>query len=297
VIVATRKRAISLARCLEGVAKLDYPAERMEVVVAVDGLDDRPSADVVSSYRGQLAVTLVQVPRTGPGGARNAAAARAGGRFLAFTDDDCVPDAGWLAALAAALEEDPDAAVGGPIVNGATANPYSIASQVILETTYAHSNPPNRPPRFFATSDLALATDAFRQTGGFDESFPHAEDREFCARWLTYGGVMRWAPSAIVYHLRELDLPGMMRQHAGYGRGAYHFHRSRSSPARVIPALDFRFYRHLTLKCRIHRSQIGRFHLGLLVAAAQAANAWGFAAALARARAGLPRSAVPPSGS
>jgi GT2 family glycosyltransferase len=284
VVIPTRERATSLARCLAGLAELDYPAGRVEVVVAIDGVDDRASARVVSSYANRLPVTLVQLPRGGPGPARNAGAARAGGRFLAFTDDDCVPDVRWLAGFAAALKDDPDVAVGGLAVNRIVHSPYSIASQVILEATYAHCNPPGRPPSFFATNNLALPADAFRRIGGFDESFRYAEDREFCARWLAQGGAMKWVPDAVVYHLRDLDLRSMLRQHAGYGRGAYQFHRSRSSPLRVIPALEAGFYRHLVVSCLTRRAQVGRYRLGGLVAAAQAANGFGFAAALARTR-------------
>lgn len=273
---------MSLARCLEGLAELDYPRQRLEVVVAIDGIDDCASARVASSYGDRLDLTLAQLPRGGPGTARNAGAARAGGHFLAFTDDDCVPDGRWLAGLAATLQDTPYAAVGGPTVNRRVHNPYSIASQVILEATYAHCNRPGRPPTFFATNNLALSTDAFRNVGGFDESFRFAEDREFCARWLAQGGAMKWAPDAVMYHLRELDLRDMLRQHVGYGRGAYHFHRSRSSPRRSIPALEPGFYRELLVRCLTRRRQAGR--VGALIAVAQAANAVGFAAELTSAR-------------
>ena len=36
-------------------------------------------------------------PRRGPAANRNAGALRARGEWLAFTDDDCVPDPNWLA--------------------------------------------------------------------------------------------------------------------------------------------------------------------------------------------------------
>lgn len=293
VVVPTRHRAGSLRRCLDALAELDYPRERLEVVVAVDGTDDRLAPRVAAAGVDGLALTLVQIPRSGAGAARNAGAMRAGGQFVAFTDDDCVVDARWLAALAAVVGGDPGAVVGGPMVNRASANACSVASQVVLEATYAHHNPASGAPGFLATNNLAVPAEAFRRLGGFDEAFVRAEDREFCLRWRAQGGSTAWAPDAVVHHLRELDLRGLVRQHAGYGRGAYHLHRSRRTSPRLIPALEPGFYRHLAAGCRARRPGIGRLRLASLVIAAQAANALGFARELVRWRGGLPATPVP----
>ena len=297
VVVPTRDRAASLERCLASLAALDYPRERVEVVVAVDGTDDRSSTRVAESYQDRLAVIRVQGPRAGPAAARNAGAARAGGRWLAFTDDDCVPHPSWLTELAAVLEVAPAAAVGGRTLNGATGNPCSAASQVVLECTYAHYNPPGRSPGFFATNNLAVPAEAFRRIGGFDETFPYAEDREFCVRWLARGGSTAWAGGAVVHHLRELDLRGLIGQHLGYGRGAYHLHRAYRTSPRLMPALESGFYRQLLARCAAGQPGVGRVRISALVVAAQVANALGFAAELVRWRGRPPgRPASAPSG-
>jgi GT2 family glycosyltransferase len=293
VVVPTRHRASSLERCLESLAALDYPRERLEVVVVVDGTDDRSSTPVVESYRDRLPLVRVQGPRAGPAAARNAGAAHAGGRGLAFTDDDCVAHPSWVARLAAAVEVDPAAAVGGRTLNGATTNPCSVASQVVLEGTYAHYNPPGRAPAFFATNNLAVPADGFRRIGGFDERFPYAEDREFCVRWLARGGSTAWAGDAVVHHLRELDLRGLIGQHVGYGRGAYHLHRANRTAPRLMPALESGFYRHLAAGCAARHPEVGRARVGALVAVAQVANALGFAAELVRWRGRAPARRAP----
>lgn len=284
VVVPTRHRASSLQRCLESLAALDYPHERLEVVVAVDGTDDRSSTHVTESYRDRLPLIRVQGPRAGPAAARNAGAAHARGRWLAFTDDDCAPHPSWLTRLAAVLEADPAAAVGGRTLNGAATNLCSAASQVVLEGTYAHYNPPGRAPAFFATNNLAVPAEDFRRIGGFDETFPYAEDREFCVRWLARGGSTAWAGDAVVHHLRELDLRGLIRQHVGYGRGAYHVHREHRTSPRLMPALESGFYRHLAARCAAPRPGVGRVRVGALVVAAQVANGVGFAVELVRCR-------------
>ena len=103
-------------------------------------------------------------------------------------------------------------------------------------------------------------------------------------RWRSQGGATAWVPDAVVHHARELDFRSLMRQHLGYGCGAYHLHRSRRTSPRVVPALEPGFYRALAAACRVRRQGVGRVRVGWLVIAAQAANALGFAAGLVRWR-------------
>src|SRR5581483_12021797 len=111
VIVPTYRRPQALRRCVEAIAGQAYPATRLELVVADDGEDDG-LPDLLAPFRGRVELTLVRSGRRGPAAARNAAAAVAGGELLAFTDDDCEPDPGWLAALASPRDGAP-VAVGG----------------------------------------------------------------------------------------------------------------------------------------------------------------------------------------
>jgi cellulose synthase/poly-beta-1,6-N-acetylglucosamine synthase-like glycosyltransferase len=282
VVVPTRARPAYLAACLEALAALDYDADRYEVVVAVDGEPDQQTAGLLRSYAGHIRLTPVSQPRSGPAATRNAGAARADGRFLAFTDDDCRPDPAWLRALAGGFESNSGAAVGGLTVNGAPDMACSIASQAVLDVTHAHHNRPGRPARFFASNNLALPTSAFREVGGFDTTFVHAEDRELCHRWTARGGTMVAAPNAVVHHLRSMRVPSFLRQHFGYGKGAYRFHQVAGT--QLLPALELGFYRELAREWRRGRPGIGRWSLGALLVASQAANAAGFAAALVRDR-------------
>src|SRR5437764_9153090 len=114
VIVPTYRRDAALARCLEALAHQTLSSDRFEVVVADDG-SGAPPRDLVARFGARLSITLIEAAHGGPGAARNAAAARARGRFLALTDDDCAPDPAWLATLERTLEREPDALVGGRV--------------------------------------------------------------------------------------------------------------------------------------------------------------------------------------
>jgi GT2 family glycosyltransferase len=289
IVIPTYRRPERLAACLAALARLDYPRERFEVIVVDDG-SGAPPAALVAAQAGRLTVTLVEAVHAGPAAARNAGAARARGDYLAFTDDDCAPDPGWLRALARAATSAPGQMLGGRTVNALADNLWAAASQVLVEYLYAYYNSGaagTGEARFFTSNNLALPADDFRALGGFDGRFPLAagEDRDLCDRWLAAGHRMTYAPAAVVRHAHALTPRRFWRQHLTYGRGAWRFHRGRAERGRGRLRLEtIGFYAGLV------RFPFGRARgwraaaLAALLIVSQAANAAGFA--LERARRG-----------
>lgn len=224
IIVPTYARPERLTTCLQSLAQLDYPRERFEVIVVNDG-SERPLETVVARFHDKLNVTLLTQPHSGPATARNTGALAAGGKFLVFTDDDCMPASGWLQTLAVRFATAPDCVIGGRTLNALPDNLYSTASQVLIDYLYKYYNSNPNLAIFFASNNFAVPTDRFHAVGGFDTTFPLAagEDREFCARWLHNGYRMIYAPEVHVYHAHELTLRKFWRQQFNYGRGAFCF--------------------------------------------------------------------------
>jgi len=136
VIITTFSRPASLARTLAALARADYPHSEFEVIVVDDG-GSEPLDEIVAGCSTEINVRLIQQSNGGPAKGRNRGADVARNEFLAFTDDDCQPSPGWLSALARRLQRSPECLVGGRTVNGLTENPYSAASQLIIEMVYA----------------------------------------------------------------------------------------------------------------------------------------------------------------
>lgn len=267
VVVPTAGRPAPLARCLQALRALDHPHE---VVV----VDDGGGAEVPEGVR-----LVRHRRRQGPGAARNTGAAHARGEVLAFTDDDCLPQPGWLRTLAAHTAR--GVAAGGRTVNALPHNHFADASQHIVDLVYAHYNRDGARPRFLASNNLAVRRDDFLAVGGFDAArFPFAsEDRDFCDRWRAAGHELRYAGDAVVRHAHDLDLAGFVAQHLAYGRGAARYHRARrrrgtgrlrdDAPFHADPALWLR-----TLRLRPARRAARTV---ALLSLWQAANAAGYA--------------------
>ena len=125
IIVHTFSRPKALSR-------LDYTRDRFEVIVVDDGSALSPEK-IVTPFGARMDITLCEDSHAGPAAARNRGASRANGEFLAFTDDDCRPDGRWLRFLAGRLLVDPDSIVGGKTMNALSENPFSSASQLLID--------------------------------------------------------------------------------------------------------------------------------------------------------------------
>ena len=265
VVVPTRRPAATVARCLAALAA-DADGPAFEAIVVDDGSPEPAGLDRLAEPL--PFVRVLHRVHAGVSAARNAGAGAAAAPFLAFTDDDCVPEAGWLAALVAAAAGREDAVVGGRVVNGCTANRYAAASQLVLDLVYGYYDGRPGRPVCFAANNLALPAALLARVGGFDESLSFGEDRDLDERLRRAGASFVAAPEAIVRHEKDLDAAGFVRQFFGYGRGAYRFHAREPGRARVTAG----FYRRLPGAARGLDPRTLAL-LGLW----QAANAAGFA--------------------
>jgi len=239
-VVPTCERPGQLADCLKSLSALDYPRERFEVLVVDDG-GETPLDAVIAPFETELDVSLIRQDNAGPGTARNTGAERARGEFLAFTDDDCRVEPGWLRALAGVLVGAPECMVGGLTLNAAPGI-YSTTSQLIVDVVYRHYNSDPERAGFLASNNMVLPARGFREVGGFDPSFRSAEDRDLCDRWRHHGKRIVYTNAARVQHVRHMNARAFCRQHFAYGRGAERFNRLRSARGSGNMFVESRFH-------------------------------------------------------
>jgi glycosyltransferase involved in cell wall biosynthesis len=109
VVVAAHDEEGVIARRLENLLALDYPAERLEVVVASDGSTDGTNAAVEAVARRDARVRLLARPREGKVAAQDAAVAQTEREIVAFSDANAAWEPDALRALVRSFA-DPDVA-------------------------------------------------------------------------------------------------------------------------------------------------------------------------------------------
>jgi len=107
-IIAAYNEEKVIAERLDNALAMDYPRDRLQILVASDGSSDR-TEDIVASYASK-GVLLLSLPRRGKIRTLNAAVTRATGKILVFTDANIMCRADTLRALVANFA---DPGVGG----------------------------------------------------------------------------------------------------------------------------------------------------------------------------------------
>jgi GT2 family glycosyltransferase len=192
VVVPTYSRPDLLRRCLAALAAQDLGPAAYEVIVADDDAGPDTRALVEEQAR-RGPVRLRYVPVTGPHGpaaARNAGWRCAEGEIIAFTDDDCVPDPGWLSAGLDVFTEGVSGAWGRIVMPLPPAPTDYEKNESGLEIAEG------------ATANCFYRREALEEAGGFDERFPAAwrEDSDLFFTLLEQGRTLVRAPKAVVVH-------------------------------------------------------------------------------------------------
>jgi glycosyltransferase involved in cell wall biosynthesis len=212
VIIPTYNRAGLLQRTLDAVLAQSFPD--YEVIVVDDGSSDHTKTVVQSlADRAAVPVHYVHQSNRGPAAARNHGLRLARGVWIAFTDDDTVPQAHWLRAFADAIAEHPDW-VGG---EGMTVCPDPDPLGHWVENLRGGQ---------YITANMTYRASTLREVGGLDERFPFpkCEDTELAWRCLGAGPI-GFCPSALVLHPnREQSWLAGLRQ-ARYELSEFHLYR------------------------------------------------------------------------
>jgi glycosyltransferase involved in cell wall biosynthesis len=201
VVVPSHGRRLRVWWLLNALEEQTLDADRYEVVLVHDYADPAFLA-LLEEHPLALAGTLRSVriePGTGsPSRQRNIGWREARAGLIAFTDDDCRADRGWLAALLETAAGAP-----GAIVQGATRpDPLETA----LFAAPHHRSLRVDPPNLFAqTCNIAYPRDLLERLGGFDEAMPApaGEDTDLALRARAAGAEVTGAADALIFHSVE----------------------------------------------------------------------------------------------
>ncbi|WP_293878322.1 MULTISPECIES: glycosyltransferase family A protein [unclassified Sphingomonas] len=215
-LICTRDRGVSLDRTLASITRAAAAFEGLEVVLVDNGSsDDTPARLAAWRDRQRFAVTLVDEPRPGLARARNAGLARARGRIVALTDDDCVLDSGYFTMLVARFADVPaPVVIGGRIRLG---DPADLPVTIKLEDHAMVAPADGFPGGFVMGANLAFTRDVVARVGPFDERFGAgapfraAEDTDFLFRAMGHGIPVRYEPHFTILHHHGRRSPEALR--------------------------------------------------------------------------------------
>lgn len=216
VLMITKDRRPWLAEALKSIADLEYPRERLEIVVVET--TDEPLAP--------SGVVYVARPRDerGYGVARNVSVQASTGEILAFTDDDCVVDRGWLRELVTPMLRHPDVAGVGGAVLPRDATLLGLCEHVLGYPggglPYIH----RAAGQLVETRQLNTVNCAYRRAallaaGGFEPRAVRGGEDYLLVRAVARRARCLFNPRAVVYHRSRGSLGRLFTRFVNFGRG------------------------------------------------------------------------------
>jgi O-antigen biosynthesis protein len=255
VIVPVLDGELHVADCVASLLRLDYPADRHEILVVDNGSGDR-TAEIVRRFP----VKLLAESRRGAGNARNAGIEASSGELLAFIDCDCRASTSWLRELAGGFADAEVAGLAGEIV--------PMPPTTAVERYAARRKPRwqewtmgGRRQPYFVTANAAMRRSALARVGLFDPCFAglSCEDMDLSMRFERARLLVRYRPSAVVFHRHRRTVGGLVRQQMRDGRGQALIRRKYGDQLRWGAAEEARAWTDLgAAACRALRAGAGR---------------------------------------
>jgi glycosyltransferase involved in cell wall biosynthesis len=193
-----------VARAVEGVLAQTLPAD--EILVIDDGSRDA-TCEIASRYP---SVRVVKHERNrGLAAARNTAFRTARNEFVASLDADCVPDPGWLSALAPHLADPQVAGVGGRLIEGVHNTVADRWRCAHMPQEWGETLLQN--PRFLYGCNNVFRRSAILEAGGYNETMrTNGEDVDLSERLRKRGWELVYEPAARATHLRHDTLQSIL---------------------------------------------------------------------------------------
>ena len=217
VVVASHARHLRLRWLLNALDEQDFDGPWELIVVhtydaamAARVFDDHPL-----TTSGRLRHHAIEPGTGSPARQRNIGWREARAPLVAFTDDDCRPEPGWLTALVAGAR-----AADGQVVQGAT-RPEPLEG-AILSAPHVRTLRIDPVNAYCQTANILYPRALLERLGGFDEIAVAGEDVDLSLRARAAGATVVAAPDAVVYHAIESHtLPGIVRSNLKWRYLAY----------------------------------------------------------------------------
>lgn len=216
IVIPVYCRPAEIEACLTSLQSLDYPSDRVEIIVVDDASTDHTAA-VVRRFGVRL---IVQACNRGQSAARNTGVAAARGDIIAFLDSDCIARPDWLRELVPYFRDHRVALVGGRV--GACSGDrwmdrYEAACSALDMGDEPVMGRGANNVFYVPTCNMLVRRTVYTRVGGLDEDLHVGEDVDLCWRLLAAGHHLHYTPRGEVLHRhRNRWWPGFLRRFA-YG--------------------------------------------------------------------------------
>lgn len=223
VIVPTFNRSTDLKKCLESLTEQTY--RDFEIIVIDDG-----STDETPKLAQTFKVRLIRNERNmGLRASWNRGVENSDSQFVAFTDDDAIPNPDWLEKLMSGFVSERVAVTTGKVIPKSLTN----ATRVGLESSRPDRTDEINPEReSIQEANSAFRRDTLIQVGLFQPGYTFHLGVDICLKLKSKGYTIRYVPDAIVRHDYARNLRHLMRKRFLIGKDRARIEKEYGIPLR-----------------------------------------------------------------
>ena len=196
VIIATYNRADTLVQTLNALTLQTLAPTKFDVIIINDGSTDDTYYQVSKiADNTTLRINYFYQKNKGPAAARNRGIKEATGKYIAFTDDDCLPHPNWLNSIITTLDNSNWVGIQGSTYTDKK-NITPLTHQI--DNTSGNASVP--------TCNAAYTKKVLLEINGFDEGFPYPHNEDADLAWrISKLGKIGFCQHMLVYHPPRKD--------------------------------------------------------------------------------------------
>ena len=225
IVVPVLNGAKTIESCLKSLLYMDYPQDRMEILVIDNG-----STDNTSTLVSQYPVQCYHEHREGLSYARNLGISSSTHNYIGFIDSDCMASRSWIKEIMKSFCNDETALSLGEVVTFPSKNQIENYT-AIRKSKWQTRNMKYPECPWFLSNCVVFKKEVFDEVGFYDTRFAGmgCEDIDFSWRFFSSGKYgFKFQPRAVLFHKHRSSLGGLFKQYYRYGKGQYILSRKHS---------------------------------------------------------------------
>jgi glycosyltransferase involved in cell wall biosynthesis len=233
IVIPTLNRLEDLKKCIGALERQDLPKTKFEIIVVDNGSADGTKEFLIAKADAGV-LRFLEQGKPGASAARNLGVRSSDARFIAFTDDDCIAEPGWLRTLLAGFRDDGRCAgVGGPILSQ---NPENVISRFWNSRRVWDNMGREGRTVHIPTMNVLYLRSALLDVGIFNEEIVGVEDIHLSQKIIRKRYDLRYLEGGTVRHRDPTDVRSIYHKCWLSGRGSatiariYGLKQGRNSP-------------------------------------------------------------------
>jgi len=193
VVVTVYNAERTIGKCLESIMKLEYPEDKLEVLVIDDGSTDN-SVDMIRKYP----VRLLRKRNSGYPSAMNAGIRKSRGNIVVIVDSDIYITREWLVKVLREFDDSKVGIVEGYVATAPTKNFWAKLAGYEVEDRCTRIE--SKYMDYLSSTCTAYRKEIFDSVGFFDEGLRRNSDEDLSHRAFKYGWKLIFRKDVMCFH-------------------------------------------------------------------------------------------------